>query len=102
MGTTLASLGLFLPLNVGFANIDENVPVFLQGAILSSSIFHFMVNDDIGPIGMTLRAMWGSYSKNEVKAFLAICWILTTCGQVRNYLYIPFLYLNLNDYISML
>ena len=81
-GTTIAALGPFIPLNNGFACISDGVPVIMQGALFTSTVFHFMVNDTTGYIGITMRAILGTYSEKQIKALLALCWMCTSVGQV--------------------
>lgn len=83
MGSTVAALGPFIPLDSGLKCISKEVPSVIQGALFSSAFFHFMVNDVEGVIGITLRAVIGDWSESHVRGFIALLWIIDALAELH-------------------
>ena len=82
MGSTVAALGPFIPLDSGLKCISKSVPTVIQGAVFSSLFFHFMVNDSSGVFGTVVRNVLGEWSEEHVRAFLACLWIIESISEV--------------------
>lgn len=83
VGTTVIAAGCFIPLDTGLECIRKSTPIVMQGGFVSSFMYHFMVNDvNGGFIGNIIKYIIGSYSEHQVRAVIALLWILTGLGQV--------------------
>jgi len=92
VGTTVVAAGCFIPLNTGLECIHKSTPIVIQGGFISAFIYHFMVNDangvhnvNSGVIGSIMAHIVGGYTESQVRAFIALLWILTYVGQVSCY-----------------
>lgn len=83
VGTTLGSFSLFMPLTKGLDPITHDCPWAIQGAFLTSTFYHLMINDTTGFLGNSLRAFVGSYSEEQTRMVIATVWILH--GVLQNY-----------------
>jgi hypothetical protein len=71
-GTVLGSAGQFLPFDKGLAAVKNVCPWTMQAAFLTSTFFHFMVNDTKGFIGHGFRSVFGNLSKSTVLSIIAV------------------------------
>lgn len=71
-GTLLGSMGAFLPFDKGLVAISKNTPWAIQAAFLTAAIYHLMIHDTQGVIGVSLRLMLGTYSRSTITIFIAI------------------------------
>jgi hypothetical protein len=71
-GTVLGSAGQFLPFDKGLAAVKNFCPWTMQAAFLTSTFFHFMINDTKGFIGNTFRSVFGNLSKSTVLSIIAV------------------------------
>ena len=77
VGTTLGSFSMFMPLSKGLDPIASGCPWGIQGAFLTASFYHLMVNDTVGVLGNALRAFVGSYSDEQTRMIIATVWIIS-------------------------
>ena len=65
--------------------------MIIQGTVFTAVVFHFMINDESGWIGTGLRSLCGcgQPSEREVRAFLALLWVIAAVGQVLFLLHRP-------------
>ena len=76
-GSALGSMGQFIPFSKGLAAIQEGVPWPIQGAFMSATFYHCMVNDTNGLVGNAFRAVFGTYSEQTVRIIIATVNIVT-------------------------
>lgn len=82
VGTALGCLGMFLPFDKGLAPIKNGTPWNLQGALITATFYHLMVNDNVGFLGHSLRAAVGTYDAPTTKMILATMHIVSLELQV--------------------
>jgi hypothetical protein len=67
VGTTLGSFSAFMPLDKGLSPIANGCPWAVQGAFMTATFYHLMINDVSGPLGNGLRSLVGTYNDSETR-----------------------------------
>jgi hypothetical protein len=70
--------GLFFPQRgEGFAAVEKETPWAVQGAFITATLSHLMLNDKTGPLGQTVRAVLGSWDKNALVVAIGTMQLVT-------------------------
>ena len=81
--TFMGTAGMFFPQKGdGFSAIEVDTPWALQGAFITSTFTHIMINDKVGFLGNGLRALIGTHSLDNVTVLLATMHIFTNLTQI--------------------
>lgn len=80
-GTIMGSAGMFFPLNKGLAAISKSMPWGLQGPMFTASVYHILIHDRDGFLGVAARGAIGDHPACVVKICLVIYWVATVTVQ---------------------
>lgn len=81
-GTTVGSMGQFIPLDKGFTPISNGTPWPIQGAFLSAIFYHLVVYDQEGFLGKSLRAVIGNLTEEDARVVIATMQLIQLVSQV--------------------
>lgn len=91
VGTLTGVLGMFVPFDKGLSAVYSNTPWPIQGSVITATVFHLVVHDTNGPLGVWLRKCSGfdfvfegandAEKKVGVRVLLLAMWIVQQWGQ---------------------